>query len=87
MTTVLLTYQAIFSRPAVYVPSPESWQLQVVQTRIKISATMNGALFGSGQVDSSMADIYNVLAQQAALGARLICLECSGDRQRGGGLL
>ena len=73
---------AIFSRPAVYIPSPERWQLQVVPCILKISATF-GALFTRGQVDTNMADIYEKLTEKANVGGRLICLECTGNRERG----
>ena len=80
------TYQAVFSRNVTYVPSPESWQLQVFASDLSLANMMQGTLFGFGTDTSQngMAQIYNIINQQQSSGGRLICLECTGQMNRTG---
>ena len=72
----------IFSRPKVYVPSPERWSLQIQQT------TLNFSFFGVGRFFSTnytyhppsadpmpVCTIINDISQK---GGRLLCMECTG---------
>lgn len=72
----------IFSRPKVYIPSPERWSLQIQQT------TLNFSFFGVGRFFSTnytyhppsadpmpVCAIINDISQK---GGRLLCMECTG---------
>jgi len=86
LMSVKLNYQAVFSRPTLYVPSPEIWQLQVHQSHLSLSDLIFDTVFGSNMTSpaNGMSGIFNIVNQQASLGGRLICLECNGQRDRTG---
>jgi len=81
-TSAHVPFHGIMSRPKHFVPSPESWQLQIKNIQIQFSLFQTGHLFSYGHTVSlppNVQGIYNTISGMAQTGAKLVCMECNGN--------